>query len=292
MRVANLDGRAVLLTGGGAVDIERASGRRFGADQAAVFDRWYDLLAWSRGVDPALATPFDETALRSPAPLPRQVFAVALNYPPHAAEAGYVPPAQPLVFTKFPSCLTGPFTSVPLPPGNVDWEVELVAVVGKPAHRVPAERGWEPIVAVTVGQDLSERLVQLAGSPAQFSLGKSFPGFGPIGPALVSLDELPDRDDLAISGTLNGEVMQADRTSNMIFPVPVLVAHLSAICPLYPGDLIFTGTPAGVGNRRTPPRFLTPADELVSTIEHVGTMRHRFRHATAGGSTMVEMAAA
>ena len=207
---------------------------------------------------------------------------MALNYRPHAAEANYAEPAEPLVFTKFPSCLAGAATTITLPPGKVDWELELVAVVGRPAHQVSEKDGWGPIAAVTVGQDLSERDTQLAGTPAQFSLGKSYPGFGPIGPALVSLDELPDRDDLELTGELSGEVVQHDRTSNMIFSVPRLVEFISGICPLLPGDLIFTGTPAGVGNRRTPQRFITADDELVSRIEYVGEMRHRFRLAADG----------
>jgi 2-keto-4-pentenoate hydratase/2-oxohepta-3-ene-1,7-dioic acid hydratase in catechol pathway len=279
MRIANLAGRAVLLTDRGAVDLERTSDGRFDHRPGAVFERWDELLDWSSTVDGDAATAYRAEELRAPVPEPSQVFAVALNYRPHAAEAGYVAPAQPLIFTKFPSCLAGPESSIGLPEGNVDWEVELVAVVGRHAYQVPPERGWDPIVAVTVGQDLSERLGQLAGAPAQFSLAKSYPGFGPIGPALVSLDELPDRDDLELSCAVSGEVMQRDRTSNMLFGVATLVSHISAICPLRPGDLIFTGTPAGVGNRRTPQRFLTAQDELHSTIEHVGTMRHRFHHA-------------
>ncbi|MFE2431040.1 fumarylacetoacetate hydrolase family protein [Streptomyces sp. NPDC059373] len=277
MRIINLSGRPALLTADGAIDIASASGGRFPPDPGALFGQWDELRDWSAGVDPALAVPYEESQLRAPVPEPRQVFAVALNYRPHTAEAGYEEPAEPLVFTKFPSCLTGPYATVELPPGHVDWELEMVAVIGRDAYRVPEEKGWDPVVAVTVGQDLSERISQLAGRPAQFSLGKSFPGFGPVGPALVSTDELPDRDDLELTCELNGEVVQHDRTANMIFPVPKLVAHLSAFCPLRPGDLIFTGTPAGVGNRRVPQRFLTPDDTLVSRIGGLGEMRHRFR---------------
>jgi 2,4-didehydro-3-deoxy-L-rhamnonate hydrolase len=279
VRIANLAGRNVLLRAGGAVDVESASGGRFAADPERLFGQWEELLRWAADLADPATQPYDPTQLRAPGPVPRQVFAVALNYRPHAAEAGYVDPEQPLVFTKFPSCLTGSHTSVPLPPGNVDWELELVAVVGRDAFRVPEHRGWEPIAALTVGQDLSERVLQLAGTPAQFSLGKSHLGFGPVGPALVSLDEVPDPDDLELVCTLSGEVVQHDRTSNMIFSVPRLVAHLSAVCPLLPGDLIFTGTPAGVGNRRRPQRFIRPDDELVSTIEALGTMRHHFHTA-------------
>lgn len=281
MRLANLAGRNTLLVPGGAIDVERGSGGALPADPQRVMDDWDALHRWAAGADPAAARPYDPAGLRAPGPRPGQVFAVALNYRPHAAEAGYVEPELPLLFTKFPSCLTGPHGSIPLPAGNVDWELEMVAVVGRPAYQVPAERGWDPIVALTVGQDLSERLLQLAGRPAQFSLGKSHVGFGPIGPALVSLDEVPDPGDLELTCTLSGEVVQRDSTSSMIFSVPRLVAHISAVCPLAPGDLIFTGTPAGVGNRREPQRFLTPGDELVSTIEHLGTMRHSFHTAPA-----------
>ncbi|MFS8198242.1 fumarylacetoacetate hydrolase family protein [Streptomyces sp. CWNU-52B] len=285
MRIVNLAGRLALLTGDGgdgdgdghghgAVDVSDGG---FDADPGAVFDQWDALLRWSAGVDPATAVPYKESDLRAPVPEPRQIFAVALNYRPHTAEAGYEEPAEPLVFTKFPSCLTGPYDTIGLPPGHVDWELEMVAVIGRDAYRVPEENGWDPVVALTVGQDLSERIVQLAGRPAQFSLGKSFPGFGPVGPALVSVDEPADRDDLELTCELNGETVQHDRTSNMIFPVPRLVAHLSAICPLRPGDLIFTGTPAGVGNRRTPQRFIGNGDTLVSRIGALGEMRHTFR---------------
>lgn len=271
MRIAQLDDRTVLLTDEGAIDVP--------AELAAdLFARWDDLREWSTSATGA--QPYDPAALRTPVPAPRQVFAVALNYRPHTVEAGYEEPAAPLVFTKFPTSLTGPYTTVELPPGHVDWELELVAVIGHEARRVPREKGWDPVVALTVGQDLSERIAQLAGRPAQFSLAKSHPGFGPVGPALVSLDEIEDRDDLELTCELNGEVVQHDRTANMIFPIPQLVSYLSEFCTLLPGDLIFTGTPAGVGNRRTPQRFLTPADELVSRIGSVGEMRHRFRKAT------------
>ena len=272
MRIARLAGRTVLLTDEGALEVPA----RFATD---VFAHWDDLLDWSRGATGGCS--YDEAELEAPVPAPRQVFAVALNYRPHTAEAGYEEPAAPLVFTKFPTCLTGPYTTVDLPPGHVDWELELVAVIGREARRVPPEKGWEPVVALTVGQDLSERVAQLAGRPAQFSLAKSHPGFGPVGPALVGLDEIPDPDDLELTCELNGEVVQRDRTANMIFPIPRLVSYLSEFCTLLPGDLIFTGTPAGVGNRRVPQRFLTPDDELVSRIGGVGEMRHRFRRTTS-----------
>jgi 2-keto-4-pentenoate hydratase/2-oxohepta-3-ene-1,7-dioic acid hydratase in catechol pathway len=277
VRLAVLHGRAVVVDGDRAADITTASRGRLPTDPMALLGVWPQVRDWAAELPgTAYDTVIDRAALGAPVPRPRQVFAVALNYPPHAAEAGYTPPSEPLVFTKFPSCITGPVATVALPDGKVDWEVELVAVISRETFRVSEERAWESVAGLTVGQDLSERVSQLRGKPAQFSLGKSFPGFGPTGPVLVTPDEFADPDDLEISGLLNGEVVQHDRTKSMIFPVAELVARLSAVLPLLPGDVIFTGTPAGVGNRMTPPRYLGPADELVSRIEGIGEIRQHF----------------
>ncbi|WP_410575397.1 fumarylacetoacetate hydrolase family protein [Amycolatopsis sp. cmx-4-61] len=276
MRIANLAGRLVLLTGDGAVDVERAGGQRFSADPHAVYARWEEFAAWAAETGPAGAETFDEADLQAPSPTPAQVFGVGLNYRDHAAEAGLGLPDSPSVFTKFPSCLTGPSGAIALTGPTVDWEVELVAVIGREARNVPAESGWDHVAGLTVGQDLSDRTVQLAGPAPQFSLGKSAPGFGPTGPWLVTPDEFADRDNLELQCAVNGESVQKGRTSDLIFSVPELVARLSAILPLLPGDLIFTGTPAGVGGARNPQRFLAAGDELVTTIEGIGTMRHWF----------------
>ncbi|RSD12037.1 fumarylacetoacetate hydrolase family protein [Amycolatopsis eburnea] len=276
MRIANLDGRLVLLTSGGALDVERASGQRFSADPHAVYARWDEFTAWAAGLADPEAETFDETRLRAPSPTPSQVFGVGLNYRDHAAESGLGLPDSPAVFTKFPSCLTGPYGGIALTGSTVDWEVELVAVIGREARNVPAERGWDHVAGLTAGQDLSDRTVQLAGPAPQFSLGKSAPGFGPTGPWLVTPDEFADRDNLELSTEVNGESVQKGRTSDLIFSVPELVARLSAILPLRPGDLIFTGTPSGVGMARSPQRFLAAGDELVTTVEGIGSMRHRF----------------
>ncbi|QTI90573.1 fumarylacetoacetate hydrolase family protein [Streptomyces sp. AgN23] len=277
MRLGVLDGRAVVVRGDRAADVATASRGLLPADPMALLEDWPRVRDWATELpEDAYDPTVDPAALGAPVPHPRQVFAVALNYPPHAAEAGYTPPEEPLVFTKFPACITGPHTTVALPEGKVDWEVELVAVIGRETYRVSEDRAADAVAGLTVGQDLSERVSQLRGKPAQFSLGKSFPGFGPIGPALVTPDEFDDPDDLEITGLLNGKAVQHDRTKSMIFPVPELIARLSAVLPLYPGDLIFTGTPAGVGNRMNPPRYLTADDELVSRIEGIGEIRQRF----------------
>ncbi|MGA6160354.1 fumarylacetoacetate hydrolase family protein [Stenotrophomonas sp. NPDC087984] len=206
-------------------------------------------------------------------PTPRQVFAIGLNYRGHAEEASLAAPESPSVFTKFATSLTGPDTQLRLPSGRVDWEAELVVVMGRRAEHVAAGDAWSYVAGLTAGQDYSEREVQSVGPVPQFSLGKSFPGFAPTGPVLVTADEFADPDDLAIECLVNGESVQKSRTSSMIFPVPELIARLSAVCPLLPGDLIFTGTPAGVGHARTPQRYLRPGDEVITRIEGIGQLR-------------------
>jgi 2-keto-4-pentenoate hydratase/2-oxohepta-3-ene-1,7-dioic acid hydratase in catechol pathway len=278
MRVANLSGRLSLIVDGGAVDVHDASAGQFSADPAAVYPRWPEFAGWAASAALPAAQPYAPAALGSPSPEPRQVFAIGLNYDDHAAESGFARPGtSPPVFTKFPSCITGAHAEVTLPAGgHTDWEVELVAVIGTLAHLVPAADAWRHIAGVAVGQDLSERIVQLAASPPQFSLGKSFPGFGPIGPWLVTPDELGNPDDLELGCAINGEQMQKGRTSNLIFGVPELIEQLSRVTPLLPGDVIFTGTPGGVGMARNPQRWLAPGDVLTSYIEGIGEMRHTF----------------
>ncbi|WP_448719674.1 fumarylacetoacetate hydrolase family protein [Microbacterium natoriense] len=283
MRIANLAGRAVLVagpsTGSGtqaAIDIATASDGRFGPDPQSLFDEWDAFAEWAAEADATASAPVDPEALGAPVPRPRQVFAIGLNYAEHAAEAGYPPDSMPVTFTKFPSSIVGPEHVVELPEGHVDWEVELVVVIGREGHRLTRENAWDHVAGLTIGQDLSERITQLQGSAPQFSLGKSFPGFGPTGPWLVTPDELADRDDLAISCSLSEEGMQSSRTSMMLYDVPELLVRLSAVCPLLPGDIIFSGTPSGIGNRRTPQRFIGPDDVLVSEIEGIGRLTTRF----------------
>ncbi|MDE3203963.1 MAG: fumarylacetoacetate hydrolase family protein [Acidobacteriota bacterium] len=284
MRIANLGGRAKLVVAPeAALDIETATGGRFGPSPQAVYDRWDDFVAFMGGGD-ALDGPTEPwSAERSgpPSPTPRQVFAVALNYRDHAAESGFEAPPSPLFFTKFVSAFSGPVSDVVLPEGKVDWETELVAVVGRTARRVDPAQAWSHVAGLAVGQDLSERVLQRSGPAPQYSLGKSHQGFAPQGPFLVTPDELAAPDDLAIGCELNGTPMQAARTSDMIFPVPDLISYLSQVVTLLPGDVIFTGTPPGVGMGRDPQVFLRPGDRLVSRIEGIGELHQTFR--AAGG---------
>lgn len=278
MRIANLSGRLALIADGHAVDVERASGGLFSADPQAVYERWEEFCAWAAGATLPAGGPFEASALGSPAPAPRQTLAIGLNYRDHAAESGFVAPqGLPPVFTKYVTSISGPVTEVTLPPGgHTDWEVELVAVVGTRAHKVAESDAWDHVAGLAVGQDISERVVQLAGPAPQFSLGKSFPGFAPVGPWLVTPDEFGNPDDLELRCAINGEEVQKGRTRDLLFSVPALIAGLSAVLPLLPGDVIFTGTPAGVGLGRDPQRFLSAGDELVSTIEGIGELRQTF----------------
>lgn len=208
----------------------------------------------------------------APVPAPRQVFGIGLNHRDHAGESGMDLPPAPLTFTKFPSSITGPTDDVPLSGGLVDWEAEIVAVVGVECSDVPRDDAWSVLAGLTLGQDISDREVQLTGNPPQFCLGKSFPGFAPIGPAIVSEDSFADPDDIGLWCDVSGERMQESRTSFLIFSIPTLVADLSSICTLYPGDLIFTGTPSGVGLARG--RFLAPGDVIDTGAETIGTLRN------------------
>lgn len=275
MKLANLDGRLTVLVEDGAADVEQASGGRFGSDPQAVYDRWEEFRQWVSTAN-LTPSPFDPALLGPPVPSPRQVFAIALNYREHAEESGLAIPERPAVFTKFVTSLTGPAGSIALPAGDVDWEIELVAVIGRQAHQVDEADAWSHVAGLTIGQDISERRSQLAGPVPQFSMGKSFTGFSPTGPWLSTVDELADPDNLELGCAVNGEEMQKSRTSDLIFSVPALVSQLSTVVTLLPGDLIFTGTPAGVGLGRSPQRYLAHGDELVSYIEGLGRMTHTF----------------
>jgi 2,4-didehydro-3-deoxy-L-rhamnonate hydrolase len=281
MRIANLEGRAKLLIGQVLVDIAGESGGLFGPDLPALYADWDRFREWAgtftqSDVTPTEAVPYSPTDLGPPSPAPRQVFAVALNYVDHAAESGHRPPEEPLVFAKYVSAFSGPVSKVELPEGNTDWECELVAVISHTAHRIEPAQAWEYVAGLTVGQDLSERLLQRRGPAPQFGLGKSYPGFAPTGPVLVTPDELDNPDDLEIGCEVNGQMMQRDRTSHMISSVSALVAFLSKVVTLLPGDVIFTGTPPGVGMGRSPQVFLQPGDRLTSHIEGIGELDQTF----------------
>ena len=276
LRLVNNGGRACLDVDGALVDIEQASGRGFPSDPMAVLARWSELVEWAPSAD-VDAGRAEAGEIGPVVPRPQKVFGVALNYRKHAEETGAELPPSPSVFTKFPSCLTGPTADVVLPSGFVDWEVELVAVIGRGGANITEAEALGHVAGYTVGQDYSERRLQMEGTRPQFSLAKSYDTFGPIGPALVSLDGFDDPNDVGLWCEINGERVQDSRTSDLIFTVPELVSYLSGICTLEPGDLIFTGTPSGVGVARKPPRFLQDGDVVVSGVEGIGTITNRAR---------------
>ena len=277
MRIANLAGRLVIVTDGGVVDVEKTSDGRFPADPQAIYSRWAKFRSWADRAEFTDADAFDPADFGSPAPAPRQLFAIGLNYRAHALETGFAIPEDPPVFTKYVSSITGPVTEVALPEGgHTDWEVELVVVIGPEAYQVSEADGWSHVAGLAVGQDISERIAQMEGPSPQFSLAKSYPGFSVIGPWLVTPDEFDNPDDLELGCAVNGEQVQHSRTNDLIFSVPALVARISAVLPLLPGDVIYTGTPPGVGLGRIPARFLAAGDEVISSIEGIGKLRQRF----------------
>lgn len=273
MKLAQHDGRAVIVLGDSVADVETASDARFSSNPMHLYSQWADFTAFAATVTEPTG-PLDLAKLGSPAPHPRQVFAIGLNYQSHAEESGMAAPAVPATFTKFPESLSGPFDDIPLVGTSSDWEVELVVVMGRDAHAVNEAEAWSHVAGLTIGQDISDRHLQFAAG-MQFSLGKSRVGYGPMGPWLVTVDEFATPDDLKLGCSVDGETVQSARTSDMIFSVPQLIAELSRVLPLRCGDVIFTGTPAGVGTARNPARSLAPGQVLETWIEGIGTMRNR-----------------
>jgi 2,4-diketo-3-deoxy-L-fuconate hydrolase len=281
MRLAVVKSRLALVDVRGAIDVEAVSAGKFLPDPPAIYGQWAQFSAWyaanSETIAAAEAVRYRADELGAPVPQPRQVFAIGMNYRAHAAEAGLgTPESDPVVFAKFPSSVTGPAAVVELPSEAVDYEAELVVVIGQRAHRVARQDAWAHVAGLTLGQDLSERLVQFRGPTPQFSLGKSFPGFSPVGPVLATPDEFADPDNIGIGCILNGQQMQKGRTDDLIFSVPHLIEALSAVVPLLAGDLIFTGTPAGIGWARDPRVVLRPGDRLVTYAEVIGEMTTTF----------------
>jgi 2-keto-4-pentenoate hydratase/2-oxohepta-3-ene-1,7-dioic acid hydratase in catechol pathway len=254
------------------VDIATASDGCFGPDMMSLFENWVEFCAFAANIVEGRDA-LDMGALQQPVTAPQQVFAIGLNYRQHAEEAGMEVPEVPATFTKFASSLSGPFDDIPIVGTSVDWEVELIAVVGRQADNVSVEDAWPYIAGLTVGQDISDRKLQMAAG-RQFSLGKSRRGFGPMGPWIVTPDEFDNPNDLALGCSIDGEVVQDARSSDLIFNIPTLIAELSSVLTLYPGDVIFTGTPSGVGMARTPPRALAPGNVIETWVEGIGTMRN------------------
>lgn len=209
-------------------------------------------------------------------PDPQKIICVGLNYADHARETGVAPPPEPVIFTKFLTALSAHGQPIVLPhlSAEVDYEGELVIVIGLGGRYIHPATARRHIGAYCCGNDVSARDWQMRKPGGQWLLGKSFDGFAPIGPALTTADELPDVSKLHIQTRVNGRALQDSNTAQLIFPVEQLVAYISNVCTLAPGDLIFTGTPPGVGFARKPPIFLRPGDTVEVEIERLGTLRN------------------
>ncbi|MFL5342049.1 MAG: fumarylacetoacetate hydrolase family protein [Gemmataceae bacterium] len=214
--------------------------------------------------------------LHAPVLNPRKILCIGLNYRDHAIEGGKAIPAEPVVFGKFHSALIGPGEPVVLPKVSqkVDYEAELVVVVGKRGRHIPEDKAFEYVAGYTCGHDVSARDWQFRGEEKQWIIGKTFDTFAPTGPELVTADELTDPHNLPVRLRLNGQVMQNSNTREFIFSVPKLLAYLSQVMTLEPGDVIFTGTPPGVGAARKPPVWLQPGDVAEVEIDGVGVLRN------------------
>lgn len=272
--LANIAGRAALVLGAEFFDLEEVSDGEFGPDLMAALmkpDEMASLLFRLGGKTPGGV--IADVDLGPPVPSPQKVFGVGLNYEMHVQEGGMETPSTPVVFTKFPSCLVGPNADVEIRSDFCDYEGELVVVIGTGGKDIPKADAWEHVLGLMVGQDISDRMVQYSANPPHFDLGKSFDTFGPIGPTLVSVDEVINPDDLRIVTAVNGEIRQDSSTKEMIFDVPTLISYLSGITTLTTGDIIFTGTPDGIGAAQG--KFLSDGDIITTTIEGVGTMTNR-----------------
>jgi 2-keto-4-pentenoate hydratase/2-oxohepta-3-ene-1,7-dioic acid hydratase in catechol pathway len=212
--------------------------------------------------------------------IPTDILCIGLNYRAHAAETGATPPANPILFIKSSNTLADPDQTVHLPRNSaeVDYEAELVVVIKRDCRQVSRDRAMDFVLGFTCGNDLSARDWQKRHdlNGGQFARGKSFDGFAPIGPWIVTPDQLADPGNLAIRCRVSGETLQSSRTSDLIFDVPTVIASLSETMTIRAGSIIFTGTPEGVGSARKPPRFLRPGDVTEVSIEGIGTLRNSF----------------
>jgi len=285
-----------------SIGVELDSGILDIPDAASYFGRKYhvrgqsfpatmmDLLQWESGIEVIrqivtryeqtpldermMAYPLDTVTLEAPVSRPGKIIALGKNYLGHIKETGSETPEFPIIFAKFPSCVIGPNDSIPMPKisDKIDWEVELAIVIGKTCKDVSESNALEYIAGYTIVNDVTAR--DLQRGDGQWIRGKSLDSFCPMGPCIVTQDELGDAHGLKIQTKINGEMKQDSFTSNMMFNVPQIMAHLSKAFTLEPGDVIATGTPSGVGFVRDPPEFLKDGDTIEQYIEKIGYLRN------------------
>lgn len=254
----------------------------FGADWTAAFlgetSRLEEFKKWLASNSDACPEVGASERLGSPVPYPSKIMCVGLNYSLHAKESGMEVPEQPVLFMKATSALSGPFDPIVIPKNSnaTDWEVELAIVIGKKASYVSEEEAMDHVFGYVLHNDVSERDFQLRQG-GQWVKGKSCDTFAPLGPYLVTKDEIKDPHSLRLWLKVNGETMQDSNTSDLVFNVPQLVSYISQYMSLLPGDIISTGTPAGVGMGLKPPRYLKPGDEVELGIDGLGVSRQRVK---------------
>ena len=253
-------------------------------ENGKVFGLGTDLISVIAGGDAALAaarkaaagggSPLDSVKLLAPIPRPPKLICVGLNYMDHARESKMEVPTVPTIFNKFPNSVIGPGDSIVLPKNSEkpDYEAEFAFVIGKAGRHVPEDRWQEYVFGYTIVNDVSARDFQMATS--QWLMGKTFDTFAPMGPWIVTKDEIADPHALDISMTISGERLQNSNTRELIFKIPALIAYLSSVFTLEPGDIVSTGTPAGVGFGHKPPRWLKPGDECVVAVQGIGELRN------------------
>jgi 2-keto-4-pentenoate hydratase/2-oxohepta-3-ene-1,7-dioic acid hydratase in catechol pathway len=259
-----LDGEVIGIRGAGFDEITSVLGG--GADAMDRVMRWVDSPPGGERI------PESEAKFAAPVPRPPKIICIGLNYRDHAIESGMPIPETPTVFAKFPTAVIGPGAAIVLPKASTrpDYEAELAVVIGKGGRHIPEARWREHVFGYTILNDVSARDFQMATS--QWMIGKTFDTFAPMGPAIVTADEIEDPHNLAISLELSGDIMQNSNTSNLVFGVPALIAYLSSVFTLEPGDIIATGTPPGVGFARKPPRYLMAGDEVRVRVEGLGEL--------------------
>jgi len=259
----------------GTVGYGRVDGDKFHAYEATTLD---DLVAGHR-LRERQVIPMSQVVLRAPVPQPGKLVCIGLNYHDHCEEQNIPIPERPVIFAKFTSSIADPFTTVLRPPETrqLDFEAELAVIIGKPGHNISAARAYEHVFGYTIFNDISARDLQFADS--QWIRGKSFPTFGPMGPWITTGEDIRDPQGLSISLRLNDRLMQESNTARMIFGIAELVSYVSRL-GLETGDVIATGTPAGVGTFRKPPVYLEPGDLVSIEIESLGRLENRIADAT------------
>lgn len=282
MRLASIETwagpRAAVLTGDSLIDIH-ATDANLPSNLRQILDGGPELLqavADLANRPNAVRNVVSHVKWHAPIVDPRKIICVGLNYKDHAAESGSPIPKDPVLFSKYPTALIGHGETIVLPrvSQEVDYEAELVIVIGKKGRHITAKNALDHVAGYTVGHDVSARDWQLKKDGKQWMVGKTFDTFAPCGPYLVTRDEVPDAQKLPIQLRLNGQTMQKSNTEQMIFGVAELLTYISQVMTLEPGDLIYTGTPPGVGNARKPPVFLKDGDVVEVEIEGLGVLRN------------------